>query len=111
MAHPGIEPAEIAARAQGGFILWRQDVEQFWQNNSFHTQKVYSTSSNAPWQLKPAPNDDIHHRPPGAPSASSACTTNKTEWLPMFPCSRNTASLRRTSVLFVLQAALADGAP
>jgi hypothetical protein len=29
MPHPGIEPPEIAARAQGRFILWRQYIQQF----------------------------------------------------------------------------------
>src|ERR1019366_7779106 len=98
MPHPGVEPAEIAARAQGRLILRRQDIQQFRQDNAFHgASKFYSTSNSAPWQVNPAPNDDIHQSPPGAFSASAACRTNKTEGLLMFPCSRSTASLWRKS--------------
>ena len=32
-----------------------------------------ATRSKAPWQLNPAPNEDIHHHPGGARSASAAC--------------------------------------
>jgi hypothetical protein len=36
MPHPGIDPAEIPARAQGRLILRRQGVEQFGKDNAFH---------------------------------------------------------------------------
>jgi hypothetical protein len=36
MPHPGVEPAEVAPRPQGGLVLRRQDIQQFGKDNSFH---------------------------------------------------------------------------
>ena len=57
----------------------------------------YSTSSSAPWQLKPAPKEDIHQRPPGALPPRAACRTKRTKGLLRFPQSRSTAALQRRS--------------
>src|ERR1039458_9177704 len=52
VSHPGVEPAEITARAQGGLILRRQDVQQFRQDNAFHaggtngTGTVFAVNTN-----------------------------------------------------------------
>ncbi len=62
VAHPGVDAAQIAARADGARIVRRKRVENFRLDGAFHT---LLTSKNAPWQLKPAPNADIHQRPPG----------------------------------------------
>src|SRR5437868_15408372 len=57
----------------------------------------YSTSSSTPWQLKPAPKEDIHQRPPGALPPRAACRTKRTKGLLRFPQSRSTAALQRRS--------------
>ncbi len=75
-------------------------ISEFFRTSDFALRiSFHSTSNSAPCDVNPAPNDAIHHRPPGALSASAACSTNKTDGLLMLPCSRNTASLQRTSWL------------
>ena len=77
---------EIAARLDGLRIVSRQAVEEFGLNRSPHrVVRGHSTASSTPWQLKPAPNDDIHQYPPGACSASAACSTKYTHGLLTLP--------------------------
>jgi hypothetical protein len=57
-----MDPSEIATRTHRRRVVLRKMVERFGSNRPAHQ----ATSSKAPWQLKPAPNADIHHQPPGA---------------------------------------------
>jgi hypothetical protein len=57
------------------------------------TLRVYSTESNAPWHVKPAPNEDIHHQPPGAESCSAASNTKYTKALLKLPYWRSASRL------------------
>ena len=56
----------------------------------------YCTSNNAPWQVMPAPNDDINHVPPGALAFNAFSRANKTLGLLMFPYCRNTSLLQQS---------------
>ena len=76
IAHQSVHAAEIAARALRARVVGRQQVEQLGLDDPFHGP---ATSSNAPWQLNPAPKDDIHHKPSGTLPWSAACKTNKTK--------------------------------
>jgi hypothetical protein len=67
-----MQTPEVAARALRRGIVGAERIEHFWLHASW---QVHAASSNAPWQLKPAPNDDIHHHPDGALSRSAACIT------------------------------------
>ena len=72
-AHEGVDAAQVAARALRRRVVGREMVERLGLENA--RQHAQSTFSSAPWQLKPAPNDDSHHQPPGASSASAASST------------------------------------
>jgi hypothetical protein len=74
IAHPVVDAAQIAARTHGARVVGRQRVEQFGLDDAFHAAL---TSKNAPWQLKPAPNADIHQRPSGTESFKARSRQNK----------------------------------
>jgi len=61
-------------------------------------RSFYSTLSRAPWQLKPAPKEDINHQPPGAFSFRAECNVCRTNGLLMFPRSRRMRALQQRSV-------------
>src|SRR5688572_26998479 len=104
--HERVDLLQIAARLNGSRIVRRQVIENFGLNVSSHVGRPkgrhyggvwvtvrsaglqagdHSTSSRAPWQLKPAPNEDIHQLPPGACSLSAACSTKYTHGLLTLP--------------------------
>ena len=94
VAHPGIDPAQIAPGTQRARVIGRQRVENFGLDETFHAPL---TSKIAPWQLKPAPKADIHHQPSGTVSFKARSRTKKTVGLLTLPNSRRTAELWRTS--------------
>ena len=71
-AHRTVDAPQVAARTDGGGVVGGQRVERF---GGHHAHRGHATFNSAPWQLKPAPNDDNHHQPPGAASASAASST------------------------------------
>src|SRR5690348_4575062 len=99
VAHPGVDAPQIAARPPGPGIVRRQLIEQLGLDVAIHfkdepeDEDDYPTSSSAPWQLKPAPNDDIHHNPSGTASCKARWSTKKTVGLLILPYSRSTAAL------------------
>ena len=77
-----VDAAQVAPRALRGRVVGREVVERLGLEDARQhrvrlgrASAAHSTASNAPWQLKPAPNDDSHHQPPGASSASAASST------------------------------------
>src|SRR5206468_11698211 len=119
-AQDRVQATNVPSRAGRPRVVCRQDVQQFRLDLAHITQRTrglsehlplqrrrwtaasprtsfHSTSSKAPWQLNPAPNDESHHQPPGALSASAACITKYTDALLILPNSRNTAALHRKS--------------
>ena len=78
-AHERVDAAQVAARALRHRIVGREVVERLRLEDARQHVDAgrhrHSTRSSAPWQLKPAPNDDSHHQPAGAPSASAASST------------------------------------
>ena len=71
-AHRPVDAPQVTARAHGAGVILGQAVQHFGGDDAGH-QRL--TPSKAPWQLKPAPNDDSHHQPSGASSASAASST------------------------------------
>ena len=90
IAHHGVDTTQIAAGPDCARIVRRKPVEKLGLNIAVHLEV---TSSSAPWQLNPAPNDDIHQRPSGVLPERARSRTNKTVGLLMFPKSRSTAAL------------------
>ena len=74
-AHEGVDAAQVAAGALRRRVVGRKLVERLRLEDARQHARAYSTFSSAPWQLKPAPNDDSHHHPPGASSANAASST------------------------------------
>src|SRR5512139_3221116 len=103
VTHDSVHDAQVAPRAQRAGVVRRKLVEQLRDDAArpargpFRTlrQCAHATSSSAPWQLKPAPNDDIHHQPPCARSARAASSTKYTNALLKLPYSRRTPALYR----------------
>ena len=110
VAHQSIEPPQIFPRGERAGVLRRQFVEpfrlrltadrrpertRFWLNPDHAT--IYSTSNNAPWQLKPAPKEETHQGPPGAPLVNALFRTCKINGLLMLPNSRNVSALQQRS--------------
>src|SRR5207248_743351 len=81
MSHQCVKAAEVPSGFERARVLRWQLVQQFrfrlpssWRWTSRYLDLGarhachYFTSNTAPWQLKPAPNEEIHHSPPGAPA-------------------------------------------
>ena len=71
-AHERIDAAQVAPRPLRDRVVRREVVERLGLERA---RQHHSTRSSAPWQLKPAPNDDSHHHPAGASSAIAAART------------------------------------
>ena len=92
--HEHVEAGEIAAGVRGGFVHRGQLIENLRLDHAHHSQ---STFRNAPWQLKPAPKEHIHHSPPGALPRSARSRTWNTKGLLILPSSRSASALQRVS--------------
>ena len=96
-AHGAVDAAQVAARALRRRVVGGEEVERLGRDaarqGAAHRRPprdrrlpadraaapvvlvTPATSSSAPWQAKPAPNDDSHHQPSGASSAIAASST------------------------------------
>lgn len=72
-----MDTTEVEAGALRQWIVCGKTIQVFGADvTRFDSHmRAYSTASKAPWHVKPAPNDDIHHQPPGVPSARAASST------------------------------------
>jgi len=57
--HGAMHPLQVIREAHGIRVVCAKTVQQLRRDDTLHHS---STFSKAPWQLKPAPNDDNHHQ-------------------------------------------------
>ena len=97
LRHERVDAHQVAARALRARIVRRQLVQPLGLHAAL-APSAHATRSSAPWQLKPAPKDDIHHQPPGARAAQRAPRARRTRTgCDRLPNSRSTPALQRRS--------------
>ena len=72
MSHERIDSDKVAPGTLRIRRLRGKFIEKLRLDYSRHDQLTFR---NAPWQLKPAPNEHIHHKPPDAPLRNARSNT------------------------------------
>src|SRR5262249_49405901 len=99
VAHERVHAHEVPPAALRARILRVELVEPLGLDAARFGHRAHATSSSAPWQLNPAPNEVIHHAPPRAFARNARSRTKSTNGLLRLPYWRSTAALQAMSSL------------